>query len=362
MSNPPPSPPPRQEGSALIWTSRHETLRIEPWGPHSIRVRATRLAAFTDLPGALLPQEESEVEITRNVNSVELRNGKLTVRLSYAGRLEFLRSATGEILLEEPLTEILHTSGRKYRHAEGDLEQLEARFLAKEGESFYGLGQHRHGRLDQKGCVIDLVHSNCEIAIPFTLSNRGYGFLWHNPGVGRVELGHTLTRWVADASPQFDYWVTAGDSPKEILRHYAAATGFPPMLPEWAAGFWQCKLRYKNQTEVMEVAREHKRRGLPLSVIVIDFFHWPMMGDLCFDPVDWPDPTAMVEELEKMGIRVMISIWPGFNPNSVNCGPFRDRGYLLRTDRGRDALYPFMDTRPDGEVTMHFYDPTHPEA
>ncbi len=44
------------------------------------------------------------------------------------------------------------------------------------------------------------------------------------------------------------------------------------MLPEWALGFWQCKLRYRTQEELLNVAREYKKRGLPLSVIVIDFF------------------------------------------------------------------------------------------
>jgi alpha-D-xyloside xylohydrolase len=36
------------------------------------------------------------------------------------------------------------------------------------------------------------------------------------------------------------------------------------MLPEWAAGFWQCKLRDKTQDELLAIAREHKRRGLPM--------------------------------------------------------------------------------------------------
>ncbi|WP_426771046.1 hypothetical protein [Enterobacter cloacae complex sp. 379K3] len=29
-----------------------------------------------------------------------------------------------------------------------------------------------------------------------------------------------------------------------------------------------------------EVAREYRRRNLPLSVMVIDFFHWPNQGRL----------------------------------------------------------------------------------
>ena len=47
--------------------------------------------------------------------------------------------------------------------------------------------------------MIDLIQRNTEVCVPFALSNRGYGFLWNMPGVGRVELGANRTRWAADA-------------------------------------------------------------------------------------------------------------------------------------------------------------------
>jgi alpha-glucosidase (family GH31 glycosyl hydrolase) len=31
------------------------------------------------------------------------------------------------------------------------------------------------------------------------------------------------------------------------MAHYTDATGHAPLLPEWAVGFWQCKLRYRTQ-------------------------------------------------------------------------------------------------------------------
>ena len=40
--------------------------------------------------------------------------------------------------------------------------------------------------------------------------------------------------------------------------------------------------------------------GLPLDVIVIDFFHWTRQGDWHFDPEYWPDPKAMCDELHAM--------------------------------------------------------------
>ena len=84
--------------------------------------------------------------------------------------------------------------------------------------------------------------------------------------------------WFAEACQQIDYIVFAGDSPSDILERYTEHTGRAPMLPEWASGFWQCKLRYKTQDELLEVAREYKRRGIPINVIVIDYFHWTQQG------------------------------------------------------------------------------------
>jgi alpha-D-xyloside xylohydrolase len=63
-----------------------------------------------------------------------------------------------------------------------------------------------------------------------------------------------------------------------------------PMMPEYGLGFWQCKLRYQTQEELLSIAREYRARKLPIDLIVIDFFHWPTQGEWKFDPTYWPDP------------------------------------------------------------------------
>jgi alpha-D-xyloside xylohydrolase len=170
------------------------------------------------------------------------------------------------------------------------------------------------------------------------------------------------TRWTAQAASQLDYWITAGTTPAEILEHYAAATGHVPMMPEWALGFWQCKLRYSTQEELLSVVREHKRRGLPLSVIVADFFHWSLQGEWQFDPEKWPDPAAMLRELEQTGVKLMVSIWPTVNALSTNFEEMERRGLLIRTERGIPVLMPYVDNKPEGPVYLHIYDATNPEA
>ncbi len=361
----------RQQGNTLIWEQNHELVQIEPWGQDSLRVRATMGPYIRDdLPGALLSPAATSVQIEVAGENAVIRNGKLAaeVRLEWDGmrsdsaRIRFVHAVTNAELVAEAPSHFPKPPARGFKPVGGDLFHVEARFNAYDDERLYGLGQHQHGRLDQKGCVIDLFQTNTEVGIPFLLSSRGYGLLWHTPAIGRVELGQNQTRWVAEAAAQMDYWITAGDTPAEIMARYAEVTGHAPMLPEWAAGFWQCKLRYRTQDELLSVAREYKRRGLPLSVIVVDFFHWSRQGDWQFDPVCWPDPAGMARELDELGVKVMVSIWPTVSTLSRNFEEMQRRGLLVRTERGVPALKSFREVGCEGIVYVHYYDPTNPEA
>ena len=354
----------REENKTLIWEKKHETIMIQPWGKDSLRVRATLSPEIRDTAWALIDPVASKPRIEISNDSAFILNGKIKATISKDGGISFLKSADDTLLFEE--TSTLHGAhphpARSYAAESSDLFHIEVSFGANDNERFYGLGQRQHGILDQKGCVLDLVQRNTEVTIPFLLSSRGYGFLWNNPAVGRVELATTQTRWVAEAARQIDYLVVTGDSFAEIMNRYVDATGHTPMMPEWAAGFWQCKLRYKTQDELLSVAREYKKRKLPLSVIVVDFFHWTMQGEWKFDPSSWPDPAGMVRELDEMGVKLMVSIWPTVNEHSSNFEKMRDHGWLVRREDGGTATRPFFDVKPSGPLYTHFYDPTHPAA
>lgn len=370
----------QQIGSALEWRTRHEILRIEPWGAHAVRVRAAAGAVDQELAWALdLPVATSQVSIAAHEDgTARLDNGRIAVEADEHGRLRFLRSADAdgpqsaaaaaggarerELLAEKrPYTA---SPGPRVHTSRGDgTYELEQTFEAYDGERIFGLGQHLHGRLDQKGCVIDLVQGNTVATIPFLHSSRGYGLLWNNPAMGRVELGADATRWVAERARQIDYWITAGDTPAEIMAAYADATGHPPLLPAWASGFWQSKLRYRTQQELLAVAREYKRRDLPLSGMLCDFFHWPKMGDWDFEPEEWPDPAAMVKELESLGVKLAVSVWPTLETGSANFEPLRAVDGLVRDSHG-GLLRNHWPARGEHDpyAPMAYYDPTNPAA
>jgi alpha-D-xyloside xylohydrolase len=348
--------------AGLHCSRQTEHLWIEPFGCDALRVRAGHISRPLELPGALLPAGNTSCVIEHSTSFAKITNGLLACEVDEAGRIRFTSTASGEELLEEPETRVIRPHGRHYTSRGAGLFSIEVRFQANSGEQLFGLGQHQHGFLDQKGCTIDLVQRNSEVTIPFLLSNRGYGFLWNHPGLGRVELGHNGTRWVADAARQIDYVVIAGQSIPGLMNRYGEITGRPAPLPPWAAGFWQSKLRYRNQQELLSVVAEYKRRNLPLSAVVIDFFHWTYMGDWQFNPAEWPDPAAMVQQLTEAGVELVVSVWPTVNENSHNYTILRDHGLLVQTERSTSVPYVFEDVAPPGPVYLHLLDSTCPEA
>jgi alpha-D-xyloside xylohydrolase len=355
------------------WSAGQETLRVEPWGPDGVRVRGRLGPVLDALPGALSDQpparqqSASQPTVTVGDTGARLVNGQITAELTMTSGehgqavLRFVGTATGEELLAEQPIHWWWPGPRLFAPTGNGYHRLEQSFRGYDGERLFGLGQHGHGLLDQKGAVLDLVQRNGEVTIPFLLSNRGYGLLWNSPAIGRVELGNTGTRWVADSARQIDYWITAG-TPAQILRRYADATGHAPLLPEWASGFWQSKLRYRTQDELLEVARGYVKRGLPLSVIVVDYFHWTHLGDWKFDPAEWPDPGALTAELRDMGVKLMVSVWPSVSPASENFPPMRDEGLLIGTEFGPLAQATWPDKGISVPVDVSFYDATNPRA
>jgi alpha-D-xyloside xylohydrolase len=358
-----------RERDGLTLRSKYRTLSIQAAARDAIRIREVPAGTLTGRDNALLDWSPAPAEITIGEHGASLKSGAIRVDVSPSGRLEFFGNGSEPLLSDvdwNPEFPQLHPNAREFHAVTNDLYRIEARFEARDGERFFGLGQHRHGLLDQKGAVIDLFQRNAEVCIPFLVSSRGYGFLWNNPGVGRVELGTAETRWVADGAREVDYVVISPQDEANpfpsIMTRYAELTGFSPAMPEWASGFWQCKLRYSSQEELLGVAREYKRRGLPLSVIVVDFFHWRQQGDWSFDPEKWPDPQGMANELEAMGVKLMVSIWPTVNLKSHTFRRMLERGFLLRASRGEVVRLPFIDTYEESPALVGYLDPTNPAA
>lgn len=360
-------------------------LWLEPWGSDSFRVRMSPShimdgndwALTEEMPFAPLDVEEVTVDTTdpwykgdewekyhSEGKKYIVTNGNIKAVINTEGWISYYDKQDNLLTCEywrnrnriNRYAVPLRVDARELKPYPGTEDyELYARFEAFPDEKIFGMGQYQDGLLNKKGAILELAHRNSQASVPFFVSSRGYGFLWNNPAIGTAVFGTNKTEWYAKSTKKLDYFITAGDTPLKIEENYTLATGRTPMMPEFGLGYWQCKLRYRNQEEILNVAREHKRRGLPMDAIVVDFFHWTMQGDFKFEPRDWPDPEGMVKELKNMGIETVVSVWPTIDERSENYGPMAENGYLVDADRGCGYHMSWM-----GNTV--FYDATNPGA
>ena len=122
----------------------------------------------------------------------------------------------------------------------------------------------------------------------------------YNKTVFRSQLGN-----------QIDYYFVYGGNLEGVISKYRDLTGQAPLFGKWAYGFWQCRERYHSQSELLENAKEYRKRNIPVDNIVQDWNYWP---DKTWGP-EWnrklyPDPKAMCQELKSLDFHLMVSVWP----------------------------------------------------
>lgn len=337
-----------------------EILRVMVWGKNSLRIVSVPNGPLDMASSALLPQEEADAKITIGEDTAEITNGKITAFFDTRGWndtavLTFYNERKEVLLKEIDRGGALTRRARFFNPYAGGDYRLKMTFESNPEEKIFGMGQYQQEVFDLKGCNLELAHRNSQASVPFYISSLGYGFLWHNPAIGSVSFGKNTTEWRADSTTKLDYWITVGDNPAEIEEQYSNATGKAPMMPEYGLGFWQCKLRYHNQEQVLKVAREYHKRNIPVDVFVIDYYHWPRCGDYRFDEHNFPDPKAMVEELRSYGMEVMVSVWPQVDWRSENFEEMQQKGLLVKTDHGMNLQMSFQGNNV-------FYDATNPES
>jgi len=344
-----------QTGNRLVWENEGEVFWLEAYGPNTLRFRSTRSLHISDEIWNILPQPDVTPTIQILAGKAIISNGKLSAEIREEDGLITYYNEKHEVLLREAYDHDVTRLARQYKSRGSDHFEITLTFETERNEHLHGMGQYQNDCLDLKGTVLDLSQKNKQISVPFLLSSKGYGFIWNNPSIGRAELSMTHTSFSAEYARQIDYFIFDEGSPADLVRRYSELTGKSPMMPSFATGLWQSKLRYASQEELLSVAREYKKRNLPISVIVADYFHWPRSGDWKFDPKLWPDPKGMVRELDSMGIKLLVSVWPTVEPASENYPLMLRKNYLIHTEMGVNLSMAYR-----GGLT--YVDVTNPDA
>jgi len=245
----------------------------------------------------------------------------------------------------------------------------------------YGLGE-KSGRLDKRGQLIrsynrDALGLNAEWSYknaPFAWSPEGWGAFVHTPAPVTHGVGFgpwSQRAYVLDIEDSaLDVFLFSGSTGADQLAQYTSLTGRAPVPPDWSLGVILSKAYYKDSEEVLSVAREVRRRGMPCEVITFDGRAWQDTDTrFAFEwcPKRYPDPRPTVDALQEMGFRICVWEYPLISVLNPLFKTLADKGWLIRDARTGGAYRYAWDPEPFGAVLTQLPDSglldfTHPEA
>ncbi len=351
----------RREDGLYLYTEKG-TIRVTPWSDTMISISYTKKERFSSSYGVGVDAKpdfrqwhfiSTDACIYVLTKSVEVQIARESASVSYYTRDGYLLLEEREknskcleafdsyrtIIDEHAVIRKVDTpDGKKNfieyatREFDKELYRTITYWKWQDDEVLYGLGQDEAGALNLRGTVRYLHQANLKIAIPMMVSSKGYG-LFVPTGSPAIfsDVQTSDSYFMTEADEQLNYFFLYGPSFDAVIRGFRSLTGKAAMLPRWMFGFIQSQERYETQAEVLEVAKEHRIRGIGLDTIVLDWHYWAdeLWGQKSFDPSRFPSPVTMTQTLHQQNIHFMISIWPCMHENSENYREMDENGYLL---------------------------------
>ena len=219
-------------------------------------------------------------------------------------------------------------------------------FVLQPGEKIYGLGE-RFSNFVKNGQEVEIWNRDGGTEttqsyknIPLYLSNRNYGIFVDTPEKVSYEVASQQVDRVEFSVPsqELSYMFIGGKDNKEVLDHYTALTGRPPLLPAWSYGLWlttSFTTKYDEKT-VMSFINGMLERDIPLSVFHFDCC-WMKPTEWCnfeWDPDIFPDPEGLLDKIHNKGIKVCVWINPYIAQKSRLFEEGSQKGYFIKKTNG----------------------------
>lgn len=318
------------------------TLRLSSPLPGVIKVRVEHFTGAAER-GPKIPLEPlppAPVDIVLDERQAMLRSGSLEARIKRGDGWELSFASDGHVLTRSGFR------GLGYIQWPGHGNFLHEQLSLGVGECVYGLGE-RFTAFVKNGQVVENTNKDggtgsdqAYKAVPFYLTNRGYGVLVNETGPVSFEVASEKVARVQFSlvGEHLEYFVIHGPTPKEVLQRLTALTGRPALPPAWSFGLWlttSFTTRYDEAT-VMSFLEGMQQRDLPLHVFHFDCF-WMREFDWCdfrWDPRTFPDPRGMLQRLHARGLKVCVWINPYIAQRSALFAEGVRGGFFLRQANG----------------------------
>ena len=272
-----------------------------------------------------------DVHVEENAAGVTLSYGHVKLRISNSdGSIQYLDGDNRALLREQGRA--IFTPSQIAREKSAFSVQQNFRLSADEG--VYGLGQQQLGVMNYRGQTVKIVQANKWAVTPVLVSTAGYGIFWDNYSKTIFDDRGGKTSFWSEVGDNIDYYFFYGPTIDQEIAGYRQLTGEAPMYGKWAYGYWQSKEHYATRDELLGIAREYRKRHIPVDNIVQDWNYWgnnDNWGGMIFDETKYPRPKEMIDELHQQNFHLMVSIWAGLGPSSQIYKEMDKDGYLFPT-------------------------------
>lgn len=297
--------------------------------------------------------------------SIKLHD-KFNIDFNYKGQRitgsEYKAQASIADLTGQEMGKVLHANtvtGAQYLGNPTHV-QLAQHFMREQlsllpGTNVYGFGE-RFGTFVKNGQSIDTINMDGGTgseqsykSIPFYLAGKPgvagkagiyYGVFVNESQPTSFEVASEVVDRVSFSTrgESLEYYVIAGDTPKDVIGKYNKLTGGSVLPPEWTFGLWlstSFTTDYSEET-VMKFIDGMFERDIPLSVFHFDCF-W-MKGfewsNFEWDTAQFPDPRGLIKRLHEKGLKVSVWINPYISQKSPLFKTGQENGYFVKQTDG----------------------------
>jgi alpha-glucosidase len=313
----------KEVDSVYFHTDNSVILKITVLRDSMIRFRYTTKGYFSNDFSYAIDKNQSHgynfLEVTDEIEYFVITTSKVVCKVRKEDVKIAIFDLQGNSILEDELG--FHWE-ESYQYG-GNIVKMSK--VAKEGESFYGLGD-KATHLNLKGKRLEnwatdqyAFHKDQEPlykVVPFYigLHNKiSYGIFFDNTFRTFFDFCHerrNVTSFWAEGG-EMNYYFIYGPQMQDVVTTYTDLTGKPELPPLWALGYHQCKWSYFPESKVKEVTSKFRELQIPCDAIYLDIDY--MEGFRCFtwNKEYFPDPKKMVDELSADGFKTVVIIDPG---------------------------------------------------
>ena len=171
----------KQGTDGIIISLTDGTLGIQQMADNAVRIKFYK-GTEVSVPELIFTNAgtTSKYKVSDSPSKLEIKGKNIAVSLDkQTGTLSFA-DRSGKIFLSEKGDSRKLTPSTVMDESCFIAEQS---FVSPADESIFGLGQFQDGQYNLRGVSRRLTQVNCQIAIPFIYSSKGYGLLWHQYGL-----------------------------------------------------------------------------------------------------------------------------------------------------------------------------------